>query len=81
VKTIARSSTRKIAAIMKRNPTCEMFSLRNNFTPQDVDPAWAWGELDRFDFARLIEIDDNTWQITVHSNLWYKLRAAPRAPG
>jgi hypothetical protein len=74
--TISRAATRKIADIKKLPLTCKVFSLSNHFAGIECDPAYAWNELARFDFARL-RVNDagTTWTVAVHSNLWYELRA------
>jgi hypothetical protein len=72
-KTIGRNSTRKIVAIRKRATVCTVKSLSNDFIGRFCEPGYAWDELYRYPFARLIEYADH-WTIQVHGNLWYELR-------
>lgn len=73
LKTIGRNATRRIATFKTTHTRCRVFSLGNNFAGAEVDAGWAWSELDRFDFARLIDHGDHL-TIRVHGNLWYDLR-------
>ncbi|MEU5258987.1 hypothetical protein [Amycolatopsis sp. NPDC021455] len=52
-----------------------MKSLRNDFAAVECPPSAAWADLERYDFARLVECDDK-WNVSVHGNLWYELREA-----
>jgi len=76
VKTIPRNHKRKVADVKERAITCKVYSLSNDFAAKECAPSVAWDDLARYDFARLVEHTDGTWNVNVHSNLWYELRAA-----
>lgn len=76
MKTIGRNSTRKIADIRSRIVSCQVKSIRNDFTAKDCDADYAFGDLEKFQFARLQEKAPGRYVITVHGNLWYELETA-----
>jgi len=75
VKTIPRNHKHKVADIKKRATRCVVKSLRNDFAAEECAPSVAWADLERYDFARLVEYTDK-WNVNVHGNLWYELREA-----
>jgi hypothetical protein len=74
VKTISRTSTRKIAELSKTLKTCKSYSLDNGFAGVTADPAWAWKQL-ADGRAKLTDHENGTYTVQVHGNLWYKLSA------
>ena len=75
-RTIGRNATRKIAGIKASVVKCNSFTLAGYFIATEIDAAWAWKELDRFDFARLTEDAPGRYRVRVHSNCWYELFTA-----
>lgn len=72
-KTIPRNHTRKVAEVKARAKRARLMELSSNFGGVTIDPAKAWEELAKYDFARLVEIDENHWTVRVHSNCWFDL--------
>jgi hypothetical protein len=75
-RTISRSATRQIAELQGRLTECRAYTLENGFHGQPIDPTRAWEALGWYRNARLTDKGDGTYTVSVHSNLWYELRAS-----
>lgn len=77
IKTIRRNAHKKIAAIREQRTRCLCYSLDNSFSGKEVSPSWAWGQYEKYDFARLVYHPDHylgaVYRISVHSNLFFDL--------
>jgi hypothetical protein len=73
MRTIARSSTRKIADIRSAAVRASVSSLGNGFIAQTIDVDVAFSQLDRLRSAKLTDRENGTYVISVHGNLWYTL--------
>jgi hypothetical protein len=73
-KTIARTATRKIAALKAALTTCHEYSLGRGFVAHQVDPAWGWLQFEA-GRAKLLDNGDGTATISFHGNLWLKYGA------
>lgn len=74
MKTISRTSTRKIAELKQTLKTCHSHSLSNGFAAEQIDPAWAW-EQHAAGRGKLTDNGDGTATLHFHSNFWLKLSA------
>lgn len=77
ITTIRRNATRKIAALKASHKRCRVFSLSNDFTGPEVDPASAWTNYDTYDFAKLYVYAEKI-VVHIHDNLWYELYPEPQ---
>lgn len=73
MKTIARNATRKIAAIKDTVVLARSYSLSNDFAGAEVDAAVAWEVLETTSYARLVDHENGTYDVDVHSNRWCRL--------
>lgn len=74
MKTIARTATRKIAAVEAAVVSVRVYDQRTGeMTPSTVEAALK--TLRTYDFARLHDNENGTWTVGVHSNLWFELRS------
>jgi len=74
IRTIARTATRKIAAIRATHTEAVRYDSSRGERVR-CEPAAAWEALGRTRSARLVANDDtNVYTVRVHSNLWYELR-------
>lgn len=72
MKTIARTATRKIAAIKATIVSVTFYDQRDGGTkPTTLDAAFR--ALHESDFARLVDNENGTFNVNVHSNLWFVL--------
>lgn len=78
--TISRRATRKIAAIKAAVTRTVVYRLDNDFVPAEVPAQAAWDALATFTFARLLDREDGTYQVSVHGNLWYVLHTEAPDP-
>jgi hypothetical protein len=74
MRTIARSSTRQIAALRETLTRCHAYTLAGYFIAQPCDPKYAWESLEKFS-GKLRDNGDGTYTIHLHSNHWYELSA------
>jgi hypothetical protein len=74
--TIPRNHTKRIAELTKTLTRCNVFSRHNQYVATPVDPAVAWGELQEYHFARLMDSGNGKYTVWVHSEHWYELTAA-----
>lgn len=78
MKTIARTATRKIAAIAATITAVKVYDqATGNFQPSTIDAAFA--TLRNNKNARLVDMENGTYQVNVHSNHWYVLDTKPAA--
>lgn len=78
MRTIARTATRKIAAIAATVTGVKVYDqATGNFQPSTVDAAFT--TLRDNKNARLVDMENGTYQVNVHSNYWYVLTTAPVA--
>lgn len=73
MRTIARTSTRKIAAIKATIVKATMHSLAGNFESVEVPVDAVLAAHQDAGYARLYDNLDGTYTVHVHSNLWYKM--------
>lgn len=73
--TIPRNRKARIATLKATLTKCRAYTLGNYFADADIDPAFAWEQLAKFDFAKLRDNGDGTYTIRMHSNCWYELTA------
>jgi hypothetical protein len=73
MKTIAKNRTAKVEEIFRNATTCMAYDKENKYTAEACDKSWALNELRTFHFARLIDMEDGTYKVKVHSCCWYKL--------
>ena len=79
MKTIRRNAIRKIAAIRDAVTRGEIYSETHDFIAQPiVNMDFVWDQYTGHDFQRLIDKENGTYVIEVHSNLWYVLHTAPK---
>lgn len=70
--TVARTSTRKIAAITATIVSVRVYDQQTgNMQSATLDAAM--GDLYRYDFSKLVDNGNGTYNVNVHSNLWYVL--------
>lgn len=74
MRTIAKTSTRKIEDIKAHMKTYKAHTLDSGFRGVDCTPEWAWSRL-AFRSAKLVDNGDGTYTIRVHGNEWYRLSA------
>jgi len=70
--TIARTATRKIAAVEAAVVSATVYDQRTGETLSSTFEA-ALETLREYDFARLYDNGNGTWTVYVHSNLWFHL--------
>lgn len=75
MKTIRRNAKRQIDAIFNGALTCKVYTLENSFTGVDCPPGVARQNYEQFD-GKLWADGDGTFIVHIHSNLYYRLRAA-----
>lgn len=74
-KTIARTATRKIAALKASHPRCLAYTLDNGFVADEVPSEYAWKQ--HADGRGRLTVDSNgKVKIHLHSNAWYELHPA-----
>jgi hypothetical protein len=73
-RTVARTATRKVAAMKAQFKTCHSYSLDRGFVAEQVDPARGWLQFEA-GRAKLIDNGDGTATMSFHSNLWLKYSA------
>jgi hypothetical protein len=77
IKTIRRNQ-KKVEELFKKNVECTCYSLSNGFKGSEVTKELVKGQLNRFDFARLLEEEEwKRYTVDVHSNLWYTIIVHP----
>lgn len=78
MKTIARTATRKIAAIAATITAVKVYDqATGNFQPSTIDAAFT--TLRNNKNARLVDMENGTYNVNVHSNHWYVLTTTPAA--
>lgn len=77
MKTIARNATRKIAAVQAAVTHATMYSQSQGVMVPVVHLDRMWDDLTTYDFARLVDNENGTYNINVHGNLWYVLHTVP----
>lgn len=70
-KTIARTATKKIAAIKSQNLHCVLIDGSSAHGRREADPARAWEALEHG--AKLEDINGRYYTVTIHCNLYFKL--------
>lgn len=73
MRTIARNSSKKIAAIKATIVKATVHSLAGNFESVEVPVDAALAAHQGADHARLYDNEDGTYTVHIHSNLWYKM--------
>lgn len=78
MKTIARTATRKIAAIAATVTAVKVYDQSvGDFRPSTIDAAFT--TLRNNKNARLVDMENGTYNVNVHSNWWYVLTTGPVA--
>jgi hypothetical protein len=71
-RTIARTSKRKIATVRAAIVSVKVYDRQaGNMVATTVDAALNTHQ--EYDYARLVDNEDGTYNVNVHSNLWFKL--------
>ena len=76
MRTIPRNHKAKIAQLKATLTNCKVYTLENYFHGKDVDPKYAWEQLDKFYAAKLTDNGNGKYTVHLHSNCWYELTAA-----
>jgi hypothetical protein len=79
VKTIARTATRKIAALKATIDHITMYDQNRGAMVPIVNTEGAWHDLATYDFARLVDNENGTYNINIHGNRWFVLHTEPVA--
>jgi len=71
--TIARNRTKKIDEIFGDATRCITRTLDNGFSGEECPPKCARNALFTYAHAKLQEIGNGVFHVSVHSNRWYEL--------
>jgi hypothetical protein len=73
-KTIARTATRKVAALSAALKTCHSYSLDRGFIAEQIAAEWGWDQHSR-GHGKLTDNGDGTATLAFHGNFWLKYSA------
>ena len=73
-RTIARTATRKVAALKATLKTCHSYRLDRGFIAEPSVAEWGWGQFEA-GRGKLTDNGDGTATLRFHSNFWLKFSA------
>lgn len=67
MQTIAKTSSKKIAAIKSSVTRCVSHARSSDYVGQECSQDVAWERLASFRRAKLYQVSDGKWQIQIHA--------------
>lgn len=81
MRTIPKNHTKIIADIFDRATSAKCYSLDGGFVGRDVEPEVVKRVLESGRMPKLVDMEDGTYKVRVHSNLWYEVDTAANRCG